>query len=326
MHHHYIGKRVKSCSSFLCSMTELSPRFIDELLKRVYAAADSLGDKADQTLVWLLYVGSVKPHHLAPLIDHTNLMPTATKADIEKLSREAGEYNFASVCVLPPAVPYAVPVLSGSSVAVCTVVGFPLGATYASVKAYEARAAIEAGAQEVDMVINHALLKQHEISALRDDIATVADAVSSSGGKVLKVILDAAYHTPEQVAVATQQVLDVSLAYPAVRFFTKTSTGMELDKILVSKYSGPQKGAREEDLRTIVGVHSHFANEHHDDEGHVSQGLYSLEFAGIKASGGIRTYEDALFMLYAMGARLDPCLQSKDYRLGTSAGVSIVKK
>ena len=288
---------VKSYVQFLCSMTSAFRTLLGRLQGFREQAEDSLSDTVgplvDQLTSRLLYLSSSPEKHLAPLIDHTNLMPTASQRDIAKLCGEAKEYGFASVCITPHHVEYAASLLSDSPVAVCTVVGFPLGATYSVVKAAEATFAIEAGASEIDMVVNHTLL-QDGSSAFRDDIAAVADAVQQSGGKVLKVILEAGYHTPEQVAFATRAVLEMSQQYQGVRFFTKTSTGMEVDKCLVPKYTGPQKGARTEDLQMILDIHSRFAYEV-DPESAYSRGFGLI--AGIKASGGVRTTEDAVEIL-----------------------------
>src|SRR6058998_2467946 len=114
---------------------------------------------------------------LASLIDHTLLKPDATREDIERLCREAAQFCFASVCVNPNWVPLCRELLRGSGVKVCTVVGFPLGAHLSDVKAYEARRAVEQGAEEIDMVINIGALKSKDYATVEKDIAGVVQAV-----------------------------------------------------------------------------------------------------------------------------------------------------
>ncbi len=120
-------------------------------------------------------------HDWASLIDHTLLKPEASEADIRKLCEEAVQFGFASVCVNPGWVKKAAGFLKGSRVPVCTVIGFPLGATLPDVKAYEARRSIFNGAREVDMVINIGALKSGDICAVEDDIRAVVDAAHENG-------------------------------------------------------------------------------------------------------------------------------------------------
>lgn len=254
------------------------------------------------------YLRDVSPRDLAPLIDHTNLMPTATEQDIAKLCQEATEYRFTSVCIMPSRVPYAVERLWSGSVAVCTVVGFPLGATDSATKAFEAIQAVKSGAREIDMVVNNGFLSEQHIGGFYNDIATVAQAVYHAGGTVLKCILEAGYLTPEQLREATEAVVGAASEFPDVHFYTKTSTGMALDKLLVDKHGSKVSGARPEDLQEIARIHASY-----------------LELSlGIKASGGIRTFDDAIRSLEAMGARTKEDLTPERYRLGTSASISIV--
>jgi len=260
------------------------------------------------------YLTDVKPRDVAPLIDHTNLMPTAREADIAKLCDEAREHGFASVCITPSRVVYAAKQLAGSSVAVCTVVGFPLGATDPASKAYEAKQAIHAGASEIDMVVNNGLLYDsilHDGSfgAYHADIVTVANAVSQSGGKVLKCIIETGYLSPQHVHRATEIVAEVAASYPSLRVYTKTSTGMAVDKLLVPKYDGKSaNGARVGDLEIIAQVHATRPD---------------LKL-GIKASGGVRTFADVVLLLEAMGARTKADITPDRYRIGASASVQIV--
>src|SRR6478672_12221941 len=136
-------------------------------------------------------------HDWASLIDHTLLKPEATESDIRKLCQEAAEFGFASVCVNPGWVKKATEFLRGSDVPVCTVIGFPLGATLPDVKAYEARRAIFNGAREVDMVINIGALKSGDDCTVEDDIRAVAEAAHENH-ILLKVIIETALLTDEE--------------------------------------------------------------------------------------------------------------------------------
>ena len=150
------------------------------------------------------------------MIDHTQLKANATRAQIEKLCDEALQYNFASVCVNTCWVPLAHEKLAGSEVNTCCVVGFPLGAMLTEAKAAETRLAVEAGADEVDMVINVGWLLDGDYDAVRDDIAAV---VKASDGKCVKVIIEACLLTDEQKVKACE------LSVEAGATFVKTSTG-----------------------------------------------------------------------------------------------------
>lgn len=209
---------------------------------------------------------------LAQYIDHTLLKADATKEDIIKLCEEAKKYKFASVCVNPANVEKAAKILEGSGIPVCAVVGFPLGASSGTVKAFEAREAIRAGAKEIDMVINIGALRSGDYKTVLDDITKV---VKAAGDIKVKVILETCYLTEEQ------KIAGCVLAKAAGAAFVKTSTGFGTG------------GATEEDvklMKRIVG-----------------------EDMEVKASGGIRTLEDAKKMIEA-GAT----------RLGASASVAIV--
>ncbi len=150
------------------------------------------------------------------MIDHTLLKANATRAQIEKLCDEALQYNFASVCVNTCWVPLAHEKLAGSGVNTCCVVGFPLGAMLTEAKAAETRLAVEAGADEVDMVINVGWLLDGDYDAVRDDIAAV---VKAADGKCVKVIIEACLLTDEQKVKACE------LSVEAGATFVKTSTG-----------------------------------------------------------------------------------------------------
>ncbi len=212
---------------------------------------------------------------LARVIDHTLLKPEATAQQIAQLCAEAAEHHFASVCVNPWYVRLAADLLAATDdVAVCTVVGFPLGATTPQVKVFETLQAIADGATEIDMVLNIGALKSRRYDAVARDIRGVVVAAHDAGALV-KVIIEAALLSREEKIAACL------LAKAAEADFVKTSTGF-----------GPG-GATVEDvalMRAVVG-----------------------EAMGVKAAGGIRTYEQARAML-AAGAN----------RLGASAGVKIV--
>jgi deoxyribose-phosphate aldolase len=202
---------------------------------------------------------------IAHIIDHTLLKPDATRAQIEKLCAEADEIDFASVCVNPSWVSLCASLLAGSDVAVCTVVGFPLGATLSQVKAFEANEAIRLGASEIDMVINIGALKSGDHDLVRDDIRAVAD-VCHAGDALLKVIIETALLHDEEKISACQ------LAQQAGADFVKTSTGF-----------GPG-GATTADvslMRRTVGPDM-----------------------GVKAAGGIRTLADAERMIQAGATRI----------------------
>ena len=169
------------------------------------------------------------------LFDHTLLKAEATRSQIEKLCKEAREYDFATVCVNSCYAAYAKELLEGTDVGVCCVVGFPLGAMISEAKAYEATKAIEAGAREIDMVINIGALKDNDLDYVTEDIRKVKEAC---GDNTLKVIIECCLLTEEEIVKACECSLK------AHADFVKTSTGF-------SKY-----GARKEDvalMRKTVG-------------------------------------------------------------------------
>jgi deoxyribose-phosphate aldolase len=202
---------------------------------------------------------------IAALIDHTLLRPEATREDILKLCREAREYKFASVCVNSYWVPLAAAEVAGSPVKVCSVVGFPLGATSTEAKAAEAQAALQAGAHEIDMVQNIGALRSGDYDAVQADIAAVVEVAHRSGA-IVKVILETALLDDDQKVIACQ------LAKKAGADFVKTSSGF-----------GPS-GATIHDvqlMRSTVGPEM-----------------------GVKASGGIRTLDDLNKMIAAGATRI----------------------
>ncbi|AEH54653.1 MULTISPECIES: deoxyribose-phosphate aldolase [Heyndrickxia] len=154
--------------------------------------------------------------NLAAYIDHTLLKPEATEKDILKLTAEAAQYHFASVCIHPYWVKLAARELAGTGVKVCTVIGFPLGATTAETKAFETKKAIGDGADEIDMVINIGALKSGNTEAVEADIRAVVEAAQ---GKLVKVIIETCLLTNEEKELACR------LSVKAGAHFVKTSTG-----------------------------------------------------------------------------------------------------
>jgi deoxyribose-phosphate aldolase len=185
---------------------------------------------------------------VARLIDHTLLKPEATPAQVERLCDEARRYGFASVCVNPVYVKLAAEKLAGSGVAVCTVVGFPLGATTTSIKVQEAQQAMADGASEIDMVIHIGALKAGDHDAVQKDIAAVA-AACHAGGALLKVIIEAVLLSDEEKVIACQL---------AGADFVKTSTGFAgggatvEDVRLMRRAVGPHMG-----IKAAGGVRSY---------------------------------------------------------------------
>ena len=182
------------------------------------------------------------------MIDHTLLKANATRAQIEKLCDEALEYNFASVCVNTCWVPLAHEKLAGSEVNTCCVVGFPLGAMLTEAKAAETRLAVEAGADEVDMVINIGWLLDGEYNAVRDDIAAV---VKAADGKCVKVIIEACLLTDEQKVKACE------LSVEAGATFVKTSTGFSTGGATVADVALMRKTVGDRCLvKAAGGIHT----------------------------------------------------------------------
>jgi deoxyribose-phosphate aldolase len=220
---------------------------------------------------------NANPMHgnVARMIDHTLLKPDATPDQVAQLCSEARERGFASVCVNPVWVKLCAQLLQGSPVKVCTVVGFPLGATVPEVKVYETRSALENGATEIDMVINIGALKSRDLDSVERDVRGVVEA-AHAGGAIVKVIIEAVLLTDEEITAACL------LIKQAGADFVKTSTG----------FAGGGATVHDVELmRRTVGAEM-----------------------GVKAAGGIRTYEDAEKMIKA-GAT----------RIGTSAGVRIIQ-
>lgn len=215
------------------------------------------------------------PETIATYVDHTLLKPQATPDQIDQLCAEARQYHFAAVCVNSHYVRRCAENLRDTGVQVASVVGFPLGAGTSASKAFEAEQAIEAGASEIDMVINIGELKAGNDGFVRRDIRTIVDSAHAKKA-IVKVIIETCLLTDDEKRRACRAALEAGAD------FVKTSTGFSTG------------GATVEDvrlMRSIVGAK-----------------------LGVKASGGVRTYEDAVLMIEA-GAN----------RLGTSAGVAIVQ-
>ena len=206
------------------------------------------------------------------MIDHTLLKQDATSEEIKKLCKEALEYNFASVCVNPANVELAAKILNGSLVKVCTVIGFPLGANTTKIKVLEAKDAVENGATEVDMVINIGRLKDKDYDYVKKDIEAVVNEVK--GKALIKVIIETCLLTDEEKVIACK------LASEAKADFVKTSTGFSTG------------GATPFDVKLMIET--------------VGENM------GVKASGGIRTSEDAKELI-KNGAN----------RIGASASIKI---
>jgi deoxyribose-phosphate aldolase len=208
---------------------------------------------------------------LAPLIDHALLVPTATPDQVEQWCEEADRFHFATVCLHPTHVKQAAELLHNKRPKVCTVIGFPYGATTTATKLYEAMEAIENGAIELDVVINLGWLKAGKTDELHHEIAQICEAT----GQPIKTILEMALLTEAEKRLAAELCMDAGAA------FLKTSTGL-------------YGGATVADVRLLKEI--------------------TKERLGIKASGGIRSMEQALELVMA-GAT----------RIGTSKGVELIK-
>ncbi|MFP8782250.1 deoxyribose-phosphate aldolase [Planococcus plakortidis] len=202
--------------------------------------------------------------NIASLIDHTLLKAEATAPQIEQLCKEAAEYNFASVCVNPAWVALAAEHLEQSEVKVCTVIGFPLGASTSETKAFETKDAIEKGAGEIDMVLNIGALKSGQADLVKSDVEAVVNA--AKGKAIVKVILETCLLTDEEIQLASR------LSKEAGADFVKTSTGFSTG------------GATVEAVRLMRET--------------VGPDL------GVKASGGVRSLEDVEKMVEAGATRI----------------------
>lgn len=210
--------------------------------------------------------------NIAKMIDHTVLKAFSSREDVIKVCNEAKEYGFFSVCINPTHIELAKKELEGSDVKVCTVIGFPLGANTSEVKAFETKDAISKGAHEVDMVINIGALKDKNYDLVYNDIKAVVDAANKEA--LVKVIIETCYLTDEEKKIACE------LSVKAGADYVKTSTGFGTG------------GSTPEDIKLMRDV--------------VGQNV------GVKASGGVRTTEDAINVIEAGASRI-----------GASASISI---
>ncbi|MBE9050622.1 deoxyribose-phosphate aldolase [Nostocales cyanobacterium LEGE 11386] len=209
---------------------------------------------------------------IAPFIDHSLLMPTATPEQVEQWCEEADRFNFAAVCLQPAYVKQAAELLHGRKTKVCTVIGFPTGATTSAVKLYEAQEAVENGATELDVVINLGWLKAGNTEAVHREIAEICEET----GQTVKAILETNLLTEAEKKLAAELSMEAGVA------FLKTSTGWH-------------GGATVADVRFLKDM--------------------AKERVGIKASGGIRTYNQAVELILA-GAT----------RLGTSRSIDLIRQ
>lgn len=267
----------------------LIDRITDQVMARLAACSCQSTAPAEPQLRDLVAHGACRlacgdkartlPPDLAATIDHTLLKPDATEEDIRTLCAEAREFGFASVCVNPTWVPLCAQLLAGSTALVCTVIGFPLGATTSATKAAETREAVANGATEVDMVVNVGALKSANHRLVLDDIAGV---VQATGGRACtKVILETVLLTDDEKITAC------ALAQEACADYVKTSTG----------FAGG--GATIEDVRLMRRV--------------VGDGM------GVKASGGVRDRDGAQSMIEAGANRIGASAGVKILRGETSA-------
>jgi deoxyribose-phosphate aldolase len=250
---------------------------MDNIAELLSIAANYEKDLPTQSGVFKIPQGN----EIAAWIDHTLLKPDATAAQVKVLCQEALEYRFAAVCVNPAYVPLAYVLLANSPVAVCTVVGFPLGATLPAYKAYETLACLSAGANEIDMVLNVGALKSEAYGLALNDIQVVVQTAHNQGA-IVKVILETALLTRREKIIACL------LCKVAGADFVKTSTGFST------------AGATVEDvslMRRIVGAEM-----------------------GVKAAGGIRTLEDALAMIEAGATRIGASAGVKILQAAQAAG------
>jgi deoxyribose-phosphate aldolase len=264
----------KSLQDFYCSAGSCIG-WERNVVDQPVAIKNIIKNGADRIAAGLGVGNELIDRNVARMIDHTLLKPEATPDEIRKLCEEARTYNFVSVCINPCFVTMCKDLLKGSQVKVCTVIGFPLGATTTETKRYEAEQALNNGAQEIDMVINVGMLKQGKYDYVFNDINQIVLAAKRVGS-VCKVIIETALLTDEE------KIKACLISKEAKADFVKTSTGFS------------KGGATAGDvalMRYVVGT-----------------------AVGVKASGGIRTAEDAKLMI-----------ESGADRIGASASVKIVK-
>jgi deoxyribose-phosphate aldolase len=245
---------------------QLIEKIVAEVVARMAAKAPSAagGAPLQPAASSVSTIQTLTPSDVSKMIDHTMLRPEAPDAAFDKLCAEALQYRFFSVCVNSCRVAYVAKKLQGSGVKVCSVVGFPLGSMTSRSKAFETREALSDGASEIDMVINVGLLKSQDYHAVEEDIRSVRRATRAN--TVLKVIIETALLTQDEKVMACE------LSKKAGADFVKTCTG----------FSGG--GASVEDLslmRRVVG-----------------------KDMGVKASGGVRTWKNAMAFIGAGANRL----------------------
>lgn len=246
---------------------------IEKIAQEVVARLKAAGPAAGAGAASVPAADAILPSELARYIDHTLLKPEATEEQVNKLCDEAAKHHFYSVCVNSSWAEHCARRLGGTGVKVCAVVGFPLGAMDSRAKAFEARTAIANGANEIDMVMNVGAMKAKNVKMVREDMLAVRRACRT--GIVLKVILETALLADDEKVLACQIAKDVEAD------FVKTSTGFNKSGATVADIAL---------MRRSVGPKM-----------------------GVKAAGGVRSYDDALAMIRA-GAT----------RLGTSSGALIV--
>jgi deoxyribose-phosphate aldolase len=224
--------------------------------------------KLTSTLIHSLLEGirMMSRRELAKMIDHTMVKPTATQDDVKQLCKEAIEYGFKCAVVNPTYVPLAVKLLKNSNIQVCSTIGFPIGVTLPEVKAFETKTVAEAGAKEVDMVINLSALKSKDYATVRKDIEAVVGVRKFHSDLIVKVIIETGFLTNEEKVVACK------LCKEAGADFVKTSTGLLVGKATVDDVRL---------MRKTVG-----------------------ENMGVKAAAGVRTLKDALAMIEAGANRI----------------------
>lgn len=258
---------------------DLSTQDVEKIVQRVKQIITAAGGGAGGA------TPTLGPQELARMIDHTILKPDASLDDVKKLCEEALKFNFFSVCVNPAYVKQAAQILRGSTVKVCSVVGFPLGAQPPEIKALEARRAIREGAKEIDMVINIGAVKSGDWNLVLKDIRTVVESCKD-GRALSKVILETALLTKDEIVKASE------LSMKAGANYVKTSTGFS------------KSGATAEDIALMART-------------------VAPRKLGVKASGGVRTYADAMKMIAAGATRVG---SSNSVKMMEEAGLAAGRK
>ncbi len=211
---------------------------------------------------------AIKPKDMVKIVDYTILDPKVTVRDVKEVCDQAKEYNFAAVCVNPCYVPLTAKLLEGSSVKVCTVVGYPLGSNTSETKAFETKSVIRDGAQEIDMVVNIGTIKEHNWPKVKEDIKAVIDATKIAGvtrNIITKVILETNYLTDEEIENTCSIIKKLKVD------FIEVSSGFDQMAIIDDVSL----------IRKLVG-----------------------RSIGVKASGGINDFDYALDMLDAGANRI----------------------